>query len=49
MGVGGRRHAPAALSPGKTLYPLGGPQDPVWTDAENLTPHRDSIPGLSSP
>jgi len=20
----------------------------VWTDAENLAPHRDSIPGLSS-
>ena len=30
MGVGGQRHAPAALPPGKTLYPLyrklGGPQ-----------------------
>ena len=30
MGVGGQRHAPAALSPGKTRYPLykrlGGPQ-----------------------
>ena len=22
MGVGGQHHAPAALSPGKTLYPL---------------------------
>ena len=22
---------------------------PVWTDAENLAPHRDSIPGPSSP
>ena len=22
---------------------------PVWTGAENLTPHRDSIPGPSSP
>ena len=30
MGVGGQRHAPADLSPGKTRYPLhrkpGGPQ-----------------------
>ena len=30
MGVGGQRHAPAALLPGKTRYPLyrrlGGPQ-----------------------
>ena len=30
MGVGGQRHAPAALLPGKTQYPLyrrlGGPQ-----------------------
>ena len=30
MSVGGQRHAPAALPPGKTLYPLysklGGPQ-----------------------
>jgi hypothetical protein len=30
MGVGGQRHAPAALHPGKTRYPLyrrlGGPQ-----------------------
>ena len=22
---------------------------PVWTGAENLAPHRDSIPGLPSP
>ena len=31
MGVGGQRHAPAALPPGKTRYPLyrrlGAPQD----------------------
>ena len=31
MGVGGRRHAPSALPPGKTRYPLyrrlGGTQD----------------------
>jgi len=38
-GVGGQCHAPAALTPGKTRYPLyrrlGGPQ-PVWTGPENL-------------
>jgi hypothetical protein len=32
MSVGGQRHAPAALPPGKTRYPLsrrlGGPQAP---------------------
>jgi hypothetical protein len=31
MGVGGQRHTPPALSPGKARYPLyrrlGGPQD----------------------
>ena len=44
MWVGGQRHAPAALSPGKTRYPTGGPQDPVWTDAENLTPTEIRFP-----
>jgi hypothetical protein len=51
MGVGGERHAPAALPQGKTRYPLcrrlGGPLESVWTGAENLGPHRDSIPGPS--
>ena len=41
-GMGGQHHAPAALPPGKTRYPLyrglGGPLGPVWTDAENLAP-----------
>ena len=41
-GVGGQRHAPAALTPGKTRYPLyrrlGGPPGLVWTGAENLAP-----------
>ena len=40
MGVGGQRHDPATLPPGKTRYPLyrrlGGPLEPVWTGAENL-------------
>ena len=41
-GVGDQRHAPAALPPEKSRYPLyrrlGGPQQPVWTGAENLAP-----------
>jgi hypothetical protein len=41
-GVGGQRHAPAALPPGKTRYPyyrrLGGPKGPVWKGAKNLPP-----------
>jgi len=52
-GVGGQRHASAALPPGKTRYllyrRLGGAPGPIWTSAENLSPHRDSIPGPSSP
>ena len=42
MGVGGQRHALAALPPGKTrcllCRRLGGPPGPVWTDKENLSP-----------
>ena len=42
MGLGGQRHAPAALPPGNTRYPLyrrlGGTPGPVWTGAENLVP-----------
>ena len=45
-GVGGQRHASAALHPGKILgthctegcWPLG----PVWTSAETLTPQPES-------
>jgi hypothetical protein len=48
MGVGGQRHAPAALPPGKTLYPLyrrlGRAPGPVWTVAENLASN-----GIRSP
>ena len=40
MGVGGQRHAPAALPPGKDpvpiLYEAGWAPGPVCTDAENL-------------
>ena len=46
-------HAPAALYPGKDPVPIvqeaGWAPGPVWTGAENLAPHRDSIPGPSSP
>jgi len=42
MGVCGLSHAPAALLPGKTRYPLYrnlyGPQGRVWTVAKNLVP-----------
>ena len=52
MGVGGQHHAPAALPPGKDPVPIvqeaGLPPRPVWTGAENLAAHRDSIPGPSS-
>ena len=40
IGVGCQHHAPAALLPGLTRYPLyrrlGGPQGLVWTGTENL-------------
>jgi len=42
MGVGGQRHAPAALPLRKTRYPLyreaRWAPGPVWTGAENLAP-----------
>jgi hypothetical protein len=53
MGVGGQRHAPAALTregdPVVIVWEAGWVIGPVWTGAENLAPHRDSIPGPSSP
>ena len=53
MGVGGQRHAPAAFTPGKDQVPIaqvaGWASEPVWIPAETLAPHRDSIPGPSSP
>ena len=58
MGVGGQRHAPAALPPGKTRCPLWAPE-PVCTGAENLSPtgirspdrpaRSESLYGLSYP
>ena len=51
-GVGGQRHAPAALPPGKTRYLLyrrmGGPQGRSGL-VQKISPHRDSIPGPFSP
>jgi hypothetical protein len=46
MGVGGRRHAPATLRPGKEIrYPLywrlGGAPGPVWRCLKNLTHSRN--------
>ena len=42
MGVDGQRHAPAALPPGKTRYPLyrrlGGPQSPSG-QMRKISPH----------
>jgi hypothetical protein len=50
-GVGGQRHAPAALPPGMTRYPLyrrlGRPQGRSERMLK-ISPHRDSIPGPSS-
>jgi len=41
-GVGGQRHVPAAVTPGKDSIPLvqeaGWAPGPVWTGAENLAP-----------
>ena len=53
MRVGGQRHAPAALPPGKdpvpTVQEAGWAPGPVWKGAENIAPQRDSIRGPSSP
>ena len=48
MGVNGQLHVPAAFTPGKDPVPIaqeaGWAPGPVWMGAENLAPHRDSIP-----
>ena len=53
MGVGGQRHAPAALPPGKRrgAHRIGGWVDPrVGLDGYGKSrPHQDSIPGPSNP
>jgi hypothetical protein len=52
-GVRGQRHAPPLFTPGRNPVPFlqeaGCAPGPVWTGAENLAPHRESIPGPSSP
>ena len=51
--VRGQRDTPAAIYHGKDQVPIVQEAvwapGPVWTGAENLAPHRDSIPGPSSP
>ena len=53
MGVGGQRHAPAALprenDSASIIQEAGWAPGPVWTGAENLAAHRYSIPGRSGP
>jgi hypothetical protein len=48
-GVGGKRHAPTALPPGNTRYPLyrrlGGPQGRSGRVRKISAPHEDSIHG----
>jgi hypothetical protein len=46
MGVGGQYHDPATLTPG---MPGGWAPGPFWTGAENLAPHRVSIPRSFQP
>ena len=50
MGVGSQHHAPAALPPGKTHCTGGwvGPRTGL-DGCGKSRPHRDSIPGSSSP
>ena len=48
------RPRPGRFTPGKDPVPIfvqeaGWASEPVWTGAENLAPHRDSIPRPSSP
>jgi hypothetical protein len=46
MGERGRRHALAALPPGKTryqLYEAGWAPGPVWTGAENLARSHNTV------
>jgi hypothetical protein len=48
MEVGGQRHAPAALPPGKRPVPIVQEAEwapvPVWTGAENLAPTGIQFP-----
>jgi hypothetical protein len=52
MGVGGQRHAPAAVPPGKTRYPLykrlGGPQGRSGRMRKNPAPAEIRSPPVAS-
>ena len=52
MGVGGQRHAPVALPPGKTRYPLyrwlSEPQDRYGRVRKDLTPTGIRSPDRSA-
>ena len=49
MGGGWSKPRPDRFTPGKDPVPIvqeaGWAPGPVWIGAENLAPHRDSIPG----
>ena len=51
-GICGQRQVPAAL-PREAQVPIvqeaGWASETVWKDAENISLHRDSIPGLTRP
>ena len=44
-----RRHLSPGKDPVSIVQEAGWASGPSWTGAENLAPHRDSIPGPSSP
>jgi hypothetical protein len=50
MGMGGQRHVPATLPPGKTpykiVYEAGWAPGTVWMGVENLTPTGIRSPDL---
>jgi hypothetical protein len=48
MGVSGQRHAPAALSPEKTRYPLGGPYG-LSGRVRKISPPPGFNPGTAQP
>ena len=48
MGVGGQRHAPAALPPVPIVQEAGWAPGPVWTDAENFVPTGIRSPDRSA-
>ena len=50
--MGGQRHVPTALpheDQVSIIQEAGWASEWVWTSAENILLHRDSIPGLTRP